>query len=98
MLSATELKKLRERHYQTIGLFVAFWVCAPCVILAIEFLNLSERAISSLIGTLFGAAVVAVLLQFSGRCPRCRTNLGWQCRLGIPRKCRKCGVTLREGG
>ena len=95
LLSQTELKKLRQHHHQTIGLFVAFWICAVCAVLAIEFLELSERTTNNLIGALFGAAIVAVLLQFSSRCPRCQANLGWQSRLGIPKGCRQCGVTLR---
>lgn len=97
MASETELKKLRQHHYQTIGLFIAFWLCAVCAVLAIEFLDLSERTTNSLVGALFGAAIVAVWLQFSARCPGCRANLGWQSRLGVPEHCRRCGMALRGG-
>ncbi len=36
--------------------------------------------------------VAASFVQFSGRCPRCRTHLGRQARLVLPERCRVCGV------
>lgn len=77
-----------------IGLFVAFWIYALCMIGTIEFLELSEKTEANLIGTFFGAAIVLVFLQFAKRCPKCRINLGWQVRLGVPKNCHKCGVSL----
>lgn len=95
MLSPEELQKLRRHHISTIGLFVAFWFYAVGMILAIEFFDMPESTEANLIGTLFGAAIVLALLQFAKRCPKCRSNLGWQVRLGVPRNCHKCGVVLR---
>ena len=95
MLSRDELDKLRRHHNATIGLFIAFWICALAVIGAIQLLDLSRNTQNILMGALFGAVVVSVLLQFSKRCPNCRSNLGWQVRLGVPKRCHKCGVTLR---
>lgn len=98
MLSEDELEKLRRHHQATIGLFVAFWICVLGAIAAIELLDLSEQMQANLIGTLFGAVVVLVLLQFAKRCPRCGANLGCQVRLGIPKNCHRCGVALRVDG
>ncbi|NNE82977.1 MAG: hypothetical protein HKN28_03305 [Alphaproteobacteria bacterium] len=95
MLSPEALQKLRRHHYSTIGLFVAFWIYAVSMVLAIEFLELSENTEANLIGTFFGAAIVLAILQFAKRCPKCRANLGWQVRLGVPKNCHKCGVALR---
>ena len=89
-------RKLRRHHNATIGLFVAFWICTIAVILAVEFIDLPLSVQRNLVGTIFGAAIVAVILQFSARCPGCQANLGWQRRLGIPRTCGKCGETLRD--
>jgi len=89
------LKKLRQHHNATIGLFVAFWVFALAAIGIIELVEISERTRDSILGTLFGAAIVLSLLQFSKRCPNCKKNLGWQQRLGIPKNCKKCGELLR---
>jgi hypothetical protein len=36
--------------------------------------------------------VVATYVQFSGRCPRCKSYLGRQARLVLPERCRACGV------
>lgn len=36
--------------------------------------------------------VAATFVQFSGRCPRCKSYLGRQARLVLPAKCRVCGV------
>lgn len=74
----------------------AFWICAVLVIGAVQFLDLSEGTERNMIGVLFGAVIVMSLLQFSKRCPKCRANLGWQLRLGIPRNCKKCGVRLSD--
>ena len=95
MLSPEELRKLRRHHNSTIGLFVAFWIYAAGMVLAIEFLDLSENTEANLMGAFFGAAIVLALLQFAKRCPSCGANLGCQVRLGIPKNCHKCGVALR---
>ncbi|MDH3386968.1 MAG: hypothetical protein OEN02_03605 [Gammaproteobacteria bacterium] len=95
-MPAEDLRKLRQHHNATIGLFVAFWIFTPVAIVVIELFDISQRAQNALIGTIFGAAIVISLLQFSKRCPHCRANLGWQSRLGIPRHCGKCGSILRE--
>jgi uncharacterized membrane protein YeaQ/YmgE (transglycosylase-associated protein family) len=97
-MSAGEFEKLRRHHQATIGLFVAFWICVLGAIAAIELLDVSEQTQTNLIGTLFGAVIVLVLLQFSQRCPKCSANLGWQVRLGIPKNCHRCGVALRVNG
>lgn len=89
-----ELKKLRQHHNATIGLFVAFWLFVLVAIGVIEFFETSKRTQHSLIGTIFGAVIVLCLLQFAKRCPNCRANLGSQVQLGIPMNCRKCGVNL----
>mgnify|MGYP001820689309 CR=1 FL=1 len=94
-MSAKKLEKLRQHHHATIGLFVAFWLFTLIAIGIIEFFEISERTRDSLIGTIFGGAIVLLLLQFAKRCPKCRANLGWQLRLGIPRHCHKCGAVLR---
>jgi hypothetical protein len=88
--------KLLRHHQATIGLFVAFWIYTIAMILIIEFADIPERWERNMIGTAFAAAIVAILLQFSVRCPRCRANLGWQRRLGIPKTCAKCGERLRD--
>ena len=96
MLSPEELLKLRRHHNATIGLFVAFWIYAVSMVVAIEFVELSERTEANMIGTFFGGAIVLALLQFTKRCPKCGANLGWQVRLGAPKNCHKCGVVLRS--
>ena len=96
MISRDDLEKLRRHHNATIGLFITFWICTLAVIGAIEFLDLSKNTQNALMGTLFGAVIVCVILQFSKRCPNCHSNLGWQVRLGVPKRCHKCGETLRE--
>ena len=95
LLSPEELQKLRRHHNLTIGLFVAFWIYALGMVVAIELLELSGKTEANLIGTFFGAAIVLALVQFAKRCPKCRANLGWQVRLGVPKNCHKCGVALR---
>ena len=95
-LSEEELERLGRHARRTWGFFIAFWVFAVPAVLAIEFLGLSEGMVRSLIGTLGGAAIVGVFLQFSERCPRCNANLGWQARLGVPERCRRCGVALKS--
>ncbi|MDH3377417.1 MAG: hypothetical protein OEQ39_10715, partial [Gammaproteobacteria bacterium] len=82
-MSANDLTRLRQHHNATIGLFVAFWLFVLVSIGVIEFFEISKRTQDSLIGTLFGAAIVLSLLQFTKRCPNCRANLGWQVRLSI---------------
>ena len=89
-------KKLLRHHNATIGLFVAFWIFTISMILAIEVIGVPVSWNGPLIGTMFGGAIVAVLLQFAARCPGCGANLGWQRRLGIPRNCGKCGENLRS--
>ena len=96
MIYPDDLQKLRRHHNATIGLFVAFWIFALGVVGAIELLDLSEGTQDNLFGTLFGAVIIFCLLQFAKRCPNCRSNLGWQISLGIPKNCHKCGVALRE--
>jgi hypothetical protein len=96
MVSPDDLRKLRQHHDATIGLFVAFWLYVIVAIGVIEFVEISEDTQKNLIGVLFGAAIVLSLLQFVKRCPNCRANLGCQVKLGIPRICRKCGAALRE--
>lgn len=96
MSNEDPLAKLLRHHQATIGLFVAFWIYAIAMILLIEFTDLPESWERNMIGTFFGAAIVAVLLQFSARCPRCGANLGWQRRLGIPKTCSRCGEKLRH--
>lgn len=76
VLSSEELRDLRWHHNRTIGLFVAFWICAVLVIGAVQFLDLSEGTEHNMIGVLFGAVIVMSLLQFPKRCPKCRANLG----------------------
>lgn len=93
-LSAVEMRRLRSHHNQTIGLFVAFWIFLLAVVAADSLLDLPDGVPRNMVGVLFGAALVMVLLQFAKRCPRCRANLGWQVRLGVPRQCRRCGVRL----
>jgi hypothetical protein len=95
-ISTNDLEKLRQHHNATIGLFVAFWLFVLAAIGAIEIFDISARTRNSLTGTIFGAAIVLVLLQFTKRCPDCRANLGWQVRLGIPKNCQKCGAALRQ--
>lgn len=92
---ASNLEKLRRHHIATIGLFVAFWLFILFAIGGIEFFEISRRTRDSLVGTIFGGAIVLSLLQFTKRCPKCRANLGWQMRLGIPKHCHKCGMVLR---
>jgi hypothetical protein len=91
-----DLKSLYRHHNATIGLFVAFWLFVLVAVLLIEFFSLSKITQDNLMGTVFGAAIVLCLLQFKRRCPDCRANLGLQRRLGIPRKCAKCGALLRK--
>lgn len=95
MLSPDDLRKLRQHHNATIGLFVAFWLYVIVAIGVIEFVEISKGMRDNLIGILFGAAIVLSLLQFAKRCPNCRANLGCQVRLGIPKTCRNCGAVLR---
>lgn len=95
-MPANELDKLRQHHNATIGLFVAFWLFTLVAIGIIEFFEISERTRDSLIGTIFGGAIVLALLQFTKRCPKCRANLGWQLRLGMPKHCHKCQAALRQ--
>lgn len=95
-MTEDDLKSLYRHHNATIGLFVAFWLFLLVVILLIELFSLSKVTQDNLIGTVFGAAVVLCLLQFKKRCPDCGANLGLQRRLGIPRKCAKCGALLRK--
>lgn len=96
MLSRDALERLRRHHYASIALFVAFWIFTLGVIGAIELLDLSARTQNALMGIVFGAVVAGAALQFSKRCPTCRSNLGWQVRLGIPKQCKKCGTVLRN--
>ena len=96
MSNQDPLAKLLRHHQATIGLFVAFWIYTVAMILVIEFFDIPESWQSSMIGAMFGGAVVAVMLQFKARCPDCRARLGWQRRLGIPKRCRNCGAKLRE--
>lgn len=91
-----KLKKLHQHHKATIGLFIAFWIFALFAIVVIEFFEISARTKDSLIGTVFGAAIVLCLLQFGRHCPYCRANLGWQVRLGVPKNCHRCGESLRQ--
>jgi hypothetical protein len=95
-LSEEELERLGRHARRTWGFFVAFWMIAIPAVLAIEFLGLSESMVRSLIGTLGGAVIVGVFLQFSEKCPRCNANLGWQARLGVPDQCQRCGVPLKS--
>lgn len=95
MPTLEDCEKLRRRHILTIGLFIAFWICAIPAVLAIEFLDLSAGTERNIIGALLGGVIIAVALQFSMRCPKCRSNLGWQVRMGVPETCRKCGARLR---
>lgn len=96
MLSPENLRKLHHHHNATIGLFVAFWLYVIVAIGVIELVEISKGTQDNLIGTLFGAAIVLLLLQFAKRCPNCRAHLGCQVKLGIPKTCRKCGAVLRE--
>ena len=96
-MNSDDREKLRRHHQATIGLFVAFWICCPLAILALEFGAVSPLFERSLIGTIFGVAIVLVLLQFRHRCPSCRARLGLQWSLGIPRRCGRCGERLRDG-
>ena len=96
LISPDDLQKLRRHHTATIGLFAVFWVFALGVAAAVALLDLSEGTQYSLFGTLSGGVLILFLLQFAKRCPNCRSNLGWQLRLGVPKYCHKCGMALRE--
>ena len=95
-LSEKALQRLARHARRTWVYFIAFWVAAVSAVLAIEFLDLSGGSVASIMAILAGGVVVAVYLQFSERCPSCQANLGWQVRLGIPDKCRRCGVGLKR--
>lgn len=47
-----------------------------------------------LLAGVFILLVAAAVLQFSGRCPRCRTRLRSGLLKMLPDKCRACGVTF----
>ncbi len=96
VLSSEELRDLRRHRNRTIGAFVAICIYMFLVFGAVQFLDLSEGTERILIGVLFAAVIPMLLLQFSKRCPKCRVNLGWQVRLGIPENCKKCGVRLSD--
>ena len=96
LMSANDLKKFRQHHNAMIGLFFAFWLFVLVAIGVIEYFEITRRTQDNLIGTIFGAAIVLCLLQFTKRCPICRANLGWKIRLGIPKNCHKCGAGLRQ--
>ncbi len=95
-MTEDDLKSLRRHHNATIGLFFAFWIYFLIVIVVINFFPPSNTTHDNLIGTMFGAAIVLCLLQFKKCCPDCGANLGLQRRLGIPKKCAKCGVILKK--
>ena len=96
IIAPDDLQQLRRHHNATIGLFVALWIFGLGVVGAIALLDLSEGTQNTLFGTLFGAVIILCLLQFAKRCPNCRSNLGLQLRLGIPKNCHKCGMGLRK--
>ena len=96
LMSANDLKKLRQHHNAMIGLFFAFWFFVLVAIGVIKFFEISKRVQDNLVGTLFGAAIVLCLLQFTKRCSISRANIGWKIRLGIPKNCHKCGASLRQ--
>lgn len=95
-MTEEDLKRLHRHHLATIGLFIAFWIFFVVAILIVEFFPITKPIQDSLIGAIFGAALVLCLLQFKERCPDCRANLGLQMALGIPRQCTKCGAILRK--
>jgi len=44
------------------------------------------------LATVLGLVLLATIVQFREKCPRCGTRLGRQSRLILPDQCRTCGV------
>lgn len=94
-LNEADLARLARHAKATWAVFIGFWIAALLVILAYEVLGMSEGTLHLLLGGLAVGVVLGVLLQFSQTCARCGANLGRQVRLGIPERCRRCGVALK---
>ncbi len=80
------------------NLMTLYYVFAMVAIIAAY--TYAERVGDSSEGRWMVVALVVALVagatyvQFSGRCPRCRTPLGRQTRFVLPQKCKVCGVAF----
>lgn len=86
---SAHVKRWQRLMYGYFGL--AMLVILGMFIAAQEYGDSPKARMLVLIG--IGVLVVAAtIVQFSGRCPRCRAYLGRQARLVLPERCRACGV------
>ena len=94
-LSEPESHRLRRWQRLMVGTFVATWVYLLLVIAAHLFIKPEAWMIQLALVPVLGFVFAGVVLQFSGRCPRCGYRLGRQSGLLVPKRCRSCGVLLQ---
>jgi polyferredoxin len=95
-LTENEFQRLKRWERRMVGLFIA----AMIALLAVTLLTLVFRLTGQVLTTIF-IALIAIfvipgfILQFSERCPRCGSRLGFQTRLTLPDKCKRCGTSFK---
>ena len=99
--------KLRKEQYWRIKrwekrMIVFFIMAMSLTVITIAFCYLfnCDDEIQRIVWATIILCVVplGVVLQFSEKCPKCGHRLGFQTRLTLPERCKKCGVSYENPG
>jgi hypothetical protein len=95
-LTDQEFSELRRWQLRNRVLFTGIWLYFIAVIAVHALSDVRPVVIQIALIPLLGLLIVAILSQFSARCPACGYRIGRQSGLIVPEHCRGCGVALRQ--
>jgi len=78
-----------------IALFVVAMAALLLTVAADMTIGLSESAAWYIFLLLLSFVAVAGFVQFGQKCPACGYRLGFQSRMVVPERCKKCHVRLK---
>ena len=96
-LSSEQYRRIKRWEKKMVLFFTVAMIFGVTAISVSSVLNWSVHANRALVAVfVLFLAIPGALLQFSEKCPRCEHRLGFQTRLVLPVRCKKCGVSYQK--
>ncbi len=98
-LNTQQYLRVKLWEKRMIIFFTVAMVLVGVALFSSALLKFSEKTNYAVFaGLILFVALPAAVLQFSEKCPKCGYRLGFQTRLVLPKRCKKCSVSYEKPG